>query len=517
MTLEQLDVAPSAALEDAVSDRASRPARSGSAAADHEVLARNAGYLLLAQVVSTALSVVLSAALARHLGATDFGTWFLIVTTSTFAYVFVEWGQSAYLIREAARRPAEVGALLGSALVFRALGGASVTVLAMLVTRVLGYDARIQALTGLMVVCALPLALAQPFCYLFRGRDRMDLDAVVSVAAKVLTVAITLPVLLHGGHLVSVIAVQGVAGVGALAVASLLSRRLHLPAPRATRQGLCELAVGGTSIAVFFAAIAGQPYIDAVILSKLAPGHVMGWYGAAKNIMGLLVTPAAILAAAAFPQLSRAASDPEQLRRAVRMALRPIVVLGTLAGIGTFLFAGPVVALIYGPGGFAPSATVLELFAPMLLLFFVDMMLGGVVTAIGRTRTLAVAKLLNVALSTALGILLVPPCQARLGNGGLGIVLAFGISEFVMLGAYLWVIPSGALGREPLLDIGRALLAGAGTVALFRVLPPVSLWVALPAAVTTFALLTWAVGFADPAAPMARFLRPRWGSQGVSS
>jgi O-antigen/teichoic acid export membrane protein len=496
MTLEQLETPP---------------------LADHEVLARNAAYLLLAQVASTALSIVLSAALARSLGATDFGTYFLIVTTCTFAYVFVEWGQSAYLIREAARRPDHVGTLLGSALVFRVLAGWSATAFTMFVTRLLGYDARIQSLCGLMVVCALPLALSQPYCYLFRGRDRMDLDAIVSVAAKVLTVAATLPALAHGGHLVSVIVVQGVAGAGALGVAMLLGHRLHLPTPRATRDGLRELAVGGTSIAVFFAAIAGQPYIDAIVLSKLAPGDAMGWYGAAKNIMGLLVTPAAILAAAAFPQLSRAAGDLGQLRRASRMALRPILALGTLGAVGTYLFAEPVIALIYGRNTFAPSAAVLQLFAPMLLLFFVDMMLGGVVTALGKTRVLAVAKLLNVALSTALGILLVPPCQARWGNGGLGIVLAFGASEFVMLAAYLWVIPREALGRESLLDVGRVVLAGAVTVAVFHRLPSVALWVALPAAVSTFVLLTWAVGFADPAAPMARFLRPRLADQRMPS
>jgi hypothetical protein len=32
------------------------------------------------------------------------------------------------------------------------------------------------------------------------------------------------------------------------------------------------------------AATSVQPYLDAILLSKLAPGVVVGWFGAARNI-----------------------------------------------------------------------------------------------------------------------------------------------------------------------------------------------------------------------------------------
>src|SRR5262249_11783223 len=141
--LDELDTSPEAPTTTGAAGRA-RSEQDG-------VLARNAGYLLLGQVASTALSIVLTAVLGRKLGATDFGIYFLIVTTTTFAYVFVEWGQSAYVIREAARRPEALSALLGGALAFRVLAAAAAALLTMLVTRLLGYEARIEALCGLMV------------------------------------------------------------------------------------------------------------------------------------------------------------------------------------------------------------------------------------------------------------------------------------------------------------------------------------------------------------------------------
>jgi O-antigen/teichoic acid export membrane protein len=462
-------------------------------------MARNAFYLLLGQVASTVLSIVLSAALGRTLGAEDFGRYFLLVTMSTFAFVFVDWGQSAYLVREAARNPAATEVLLGSALVFRTAAAAGAAVVTALVTRLLGYDGRTQALSALMVVCSLPLALSQPYSYLFRGRDRMDLDAAVTIAAKAVTVALTVPALFLGGRLVAVIMATGAGGIGAFAVATALARRLRLARPHAAWPTVRDIASGGAPIAAFFIAIAVQPYIDVIVLSRLAPASSVGWYGAARNIVGVLMAPATIVAAAAFPQLSRAASRPDELGPAVRAALRPLLGLGALASVGTFLFADLAVSLIYGRDKFGPAATVLTFFSPTLLLFFVDMLLGNVVTALGRTRELALAKFVNVMISTTLAVFLVPLFQARVGNGGLGLVLAFGTSEVVMLAAFLAVVPRGTLDRGTLLDVGRAILAAVGTLALFRLLPFPSPWLGLPVSVGAFAALSWAVGLVDSA------------------
>src|SRR5262249_42867562 len=62
------------------------------------LIARNAGFLMVGQVVTMALSIVVSALLGRFLGASDFGTLYLINSTISFAYVFVEWGQLGYLV-----------------------------------------------------------------------------------------------------------------------------------------------------------------------------------------------------------------------------------------------------------------------------------------------------------------------------------------------------------------------------------------------------------------------------------
>jgi len=116
------------------------------------------------------------------------------------------------------------------------------------------------------------------------------------------------------------------------------------------------------------------------------------------------------------------------------------------------------------------------------------------VTATGKTPRLAVAKIASVAASTLLAVVLVPYCQTRFGNGGLGLVLAFGASEIVMVFTFLALVPKGALDRGMLTDVLRTLLVAAATLVLFRALPPLPPFVGVPATVAVFTGLTFAVG-----------------------
>jgi O-antigen/teichoic acid export membrane protein len=457
-------------------------------------LARNTSFLLVGQVATLAFSVVLTALLGRLLGAAEFGTYYLLVVTSTFAFVFVDWGQSMLLIREAARRPEKDGQFLGGALAFRTAVIFAAAPATAVLMKVIGYDSRIEFLVLCAIVCGLPLMLAQVYTFMFRGRDRMDLDATVGVIGKALTVAVTVPVLFLGGGLGSVLLMQAVGGAGALLVAVLLARRMRLVARRPDLGIFKELVSGGAPVAAFLIAVTVQPFTDIIILSRLVPPEVVGWYGAARNIMGLLFLPATILCNASFPELSRMSHSIPDLRRALRATLRVLLVIGALAAAGTTVFANVAVNLIYGHGHFDPAVPMVQIFAPILPLFFVGMSYGATITAVGKTKQMAVAKVLSVVAGTGLDFLLIPMCQDRWGNGGIGLVLAFGASEVVMLFAYLWLLPRGTADRASVLDFLRAAAAAAGTVMIFWMLPSVTPWLAMPACVLVFVALAYACG-----------------------
>jgi len=457
-------------------------------------VARNAFNLVLGQVATTALAIVFSAAVGRSLGARDFGVYFLITSFATFAYVLVDWGQQFYVIREVARSPDRGSRLLGTALVLRVAGAALVIVPTGAVAWVLGYDARTCWFSVAFIVVSLPFFLAQSYGMVFRGRDRMGLDAWVSVLNKAALLALALAALALGTGLSGVLVAQVLAGVVALALAARLYRRVTTGPLRFSGQIAREVIAGGSALATMMVAVSVQPYLDAIILSKLAPGEAVGWFGAARNIMGTLLAPALILGAAEFPRLSRAAANVAAFNEEVRSALRPILWLGALGGVGTFLFADQAIGMIYGQRSFAPAGAILKVYGPGLFLVFIDVLFGNALTAMGRATALSVAKIGSVVLSTALDLILIPFFQRRTGNGGLGVVVAFATSEAVVFAGALFLLPRGSFGATAALDVGRALGSAALTALLFRFLPPLPFYVGLPACVLAFSLCSVALG-----------------------
>jgi len=461
------------------------------------VVARNAFHLVVGQVVTTVLGVVLSAALGRKLGAEDFGVFYLISTMSAFAYVLAEWGQPLFVIRQVAIEPGRSGEMLGTALAMRAGLAVAVTAPAGLLAWGLGFGARTTGLFVLLIAGSLPLFLAQAYGMMFRASDRMGRDAALSVANKAFVLALTLPALAAGTGLPGVILAQGAAGAAALAIAVRMYRRTGAPALHVSSGAARELLRGGAPLFALALLTMLQPYLDAIVLSKLAPPVAVGWYGAAKNLLGTLMAPATILGAAAYPNIARASEDLDTLRNVVRGALRPMLWLGALASVGTYLFADAAIRLVYGAKGFDPAATILQVFAPGFLLLFMDILLGNVIYAAGRGTRFTIALVLKVAAATGLNFALVPWFQSRYGNGGIGIVVAFALSEFLVLAGAVTCLPRRTLKASIGFDVLRAVATGAVTVLPFHFLPPLPIWVGIPACVATFTLASFALGLAN--------------------
>jgi O-antigen/teichoic acid export membrane protein len=475
--------------------------------------------LVVGQVLTMVLGILFSAALGRTLGAGDFGLYFIISSFSAFALVVVDWGQQWFGIREVARAPQRGGDLLGTGLVLRAVGTVLVCIPTGLSAWALGYDPRSIWFAVGFVALNLPLFLAQNFGVVFRGRDRMALDAGVSVTNRAVGLLLAVAALGLGLGLGGVVVAQGLAGVVALVVALRLYREVGTGPLRFSRATAREILTGGTAIVTMTLTANVQPYIDAVLLSKLVPKDAVGWYGAAKSIMGTLLAPSLILGQAAFPRLSRAALDRPVFRKELAIAQRPMVWMGGLAGVGTWLFADVAIHVVYGHRAFGPAGIILSIFGLGLFLTFIDVLLGTALTALGRSTAFAVVKIGAVVLGTALELWLIPHFQARTGNGGLGVVVSLVFCEALIFTGLLLLMPRGTVGTGILADAGRALAAALAAAGVLRLLPPLSPWLGIPLCVLLYGIATAAVGLLRPddLRAISRLIAPRSGRSSETS
>jgi O-antigen/teichoic acid export membrane protein len=457
-------------------------------------VARNALYLAIAQVITTALAIAATAVLGRRLGAAEFGKLYLATATVTFAFNFVEWGQPPYVTRAIAQAPERTRELLGSSIVFRLVGAMIAFGVLAAVGVLLGYDARARSLVAMLVVATLPLSCGLVFSVGFRGNERMDLDAIASVCTGAFTAICSMLAVLLVPRAEAVVAATGVSGLLALGVYSLLMRRLQPLGLRVSLATLRELLFNALPFLALTGAIAARPYVDALILSRLAPEAAVGWYAAANRLIGTLIFPGVLLGAALYPILSRlAVEDRSRFQRATRSALRPILVFAALAGLGSYLFADIAIALLYSTR-FSPAAQVLQAFSFFLFLIYVNMTLGYVVAASGRQRAVGAANVSMLVIGAALDLLLVPVFQSRYANGGIGVAISLGASELTMFVTMILLVPSGTLDRSLAMDFGRAIAAAVGTMAVGKMLDPAPPFVRVALILMVFAALALSMG-----------------------
>jgi O-antigen/teichoic acid export membrane protein len=462
----------------------------------------------MGQVTTTILSIVMSGVIARTLGAQDFGILYLLTSIVTFGYVFVDWGHALYVTREIARHPRAAGRLIGSVLFVRAIVAILVCGAVALSTWLLGYDVRTRALAVTMVVAWLPMYLGLSYSWAFRGFERMEYDASLSVVLKVTSLVTVIAAVTLGGRLVAVICSSALAGFVTSALAIFLYRRLRCPPLEATLDTAWELILGGAPLLAISLAITVQPYIDANLLYKLAPTSVVGWYGAAWNIAGTLVAPASILAASIYPRWAKTADDNVAFRSALITGFRPLLFVAVLGAAGTYLFADVAVGIVYGNQKFGPAGAILRTFAMVLPLVYVDMLLGSAIVALRGAGRLAAAKVAAVLLTTVLELVLVPWCQARFANGGIGIILASATGELLMVIAAIMLIRD-FLDLRMLVDSMRALVVGAATVLSISAFAPASPIVAIPSCISVFVALSIAFGLVNLRELLSVFAQPR--------
>jgi O-antigen/teichoic acid export membrane protein len=449
------------------------------------LLVRNVFHLGIGQVASTALGILLSAVLGRHLEPAQFGILYIVFAITGFVSVIVDWGQGAYLVREIARGRVDQPELIGSALLIRLATSVFSFLIAVAVALALGSDGQIVLLTLLAMIAAVPGTIYAPFGYSFRGKDRMDIDASANIVGKATLLVATAIALRFGGGLIEVTLMQAVGGVSTLLVGTIAALWLGITVKAPVTKGLRELFRHGAPIAAASLVIATQPFIETLVLTAFAGPAVVGWYGASRTILGIVGSPATILMSATFPELSRASLSLPDLRRMIESTGRVLFIAAAFASSALYLFADHIVAIIYGHGRFEQTASILRVSAIFIPLLFFTLLLANVIFAVGRNRALVLINIVRIAVCAALSWMLIGYWQQRFGNGAIAVVIIAGIVEIPTLIAYLRLLPRGAVGSNITLNAIRTCIVSLCTVVPLSMFQPLGLLFLTP----VFALL----------------------------
>ncbi|WP_143111396.1 oligosaccharide flippase family protein [Hyphomicrobium facile] len=455
---------------------------------------RNIMHLGAAQIATTVLGILGTVATSRYLGPSDFGVLYIVVAFSGFMGTVVDWGQTYYVVREVARGRSDQPELLGTALSMRAFALVCATVIAAIIAVILGYDSRIVFLIVLGMLVGLPSTLYLAFGFVFRGTDRMDLDAVATVVGKALTLAGIFAALLLGGGVAEVIAANAIGGIGMVAVAIFFTARLGITIRPPNSAIVSELTRAGLPIFLFSVVINFQPFVEVMVLSALAQPVVVGWYGASRTIFGIVLSPALILAQASLPQLSRASLSLPEFEKMMSSMAKLLLLAAAFASSSLYVFSDHIVGIMFGYDRFQQTAVILKVSALFLPLLFLGFLMGTALTVVGRNMVIAYVTGTAILVGAILNWISIPFFQAHYGNGAIALVITAGVAEIGVLIAFAAFLPRGSVGWTIPITLLRSCGASILIAILFSTVSHIELWILAPLFAVAFPLVALVTG-----------------------
>jgi O-antigen/teichoic acid export membrane protein len=424
-------------------------------------VSRNATVLLGSQAVTWVSSFVLMVFLPRYLGSEEYGRLYLAMSLALMTQVFIDFGGAFYIAKEIAKEPDNAPALIADSIGLR-IFLSLVALLALLAFAVLGgYPPRVQLLIAILSVAKLWEGSLAVYISSFQGFERMEFRSASSITERVVLTASAVPALLLGADAVLVAVLMALSTLASFAVASRFIRRLVPKIPRIRWRSSWRLARAGLPylLMAIFAVIYYR--INAVMLSLLTTEAVVGWFGAAFRFFDILMFLPSILSVAVFPVLARQAGEKANVADTAEKSLRMILLAGVPMSIGTYAFSSDIIGTLFGLGGYAASIPVLKVLAPGLLLVYVDFVLVTALVALDRQRQWSIVALIAIPVSVALNYLFIPWSQLHYGNGGIGSALATNVTELLIMGAAILLMPGGILGARSIVATLKAATAGA--------------------------------------------------------
>ena len=455
---------------------------------------RNAIWLIGAQVLGAPISVLINVVAGRYLGPAEFGTLYLAMTYSSFALLFVEWGQFGALTGKIAGHRARAGELLGSAMLWRIAASSAVAVIVLLLCAAVGYGRSFLSVMALALAAAGLGTVAAAGQDAVRGFERTDFAALSYVGQQLLVAGVSITVLLLGFGLRGLLLGQILcATIGVMFVLWMLPR-LQISNLSVRYETIKELVRDGRAFLVFVLVLQLQPLVDGAMMSRFASADAIGWYAASRKLVGALMFPVSAVGSALYPTLVRQfANDMPGFGATVRSALNGLCLIVFPLALGCVLFPHLGV-MIFNSHTFAPAEQNLRLLGVYLFLLYFSIPLSQCITSTGRQARWTAVQCLCVVISAVADPLLIPWFEVHAGNGGLGVCVAAVGSEILMVFGAVLLVPKGVLDASLLRMFVKPALGGLAMAA-------VGLWVGRYSellgailAVLAYALVLWLTG-----------------------
>jgi O-antigen/teichoic acid export membrane protein len=377
--------------------------------------------------------LVISIVLGRYLGAEDLGLYKMTYTFYGIALLTGALGIPSVVIKYTAElkgNPEKLNQMISSAVITSLALGLAFSIVFYSLSGMIAGAFHMPPLEGLLKILSpiFPFVLTGSALFgLLNGLREMKIYALASIFQSAVLLTVTL-ILIYMG-----LGVEGaILGlVTSASAACLLLAGVCIRFYRLTLEGYLENARNllDFGIKMFGANLVGtlNSQIDTLFVGYFLPASSVGYYGAAVNLSRFFWLVPQALQTISYPATSEYWSrrNRASLERMVDKSMRYSALILFPVGLGVALFAGEVVALIYGPDFSSSKLPLQVLLAGTLVYGVTCTSIGGTLAGVNRPDLSLKAAAASALVNTLLNLILIPKL------GLIGASLAMTISLLV--------------------------------------------------------------------------------------
>ncbi len=407
-------------------------------------ITRNAGFLVGGQILSNLITFPVGVIIARRVGVQAYGEYSVALALVGVASGFFLMGLDMTTVRETARFPQLSKNSWGSVVVLSAIWSALLVIVLQVISIMLGYSEQVRLLLWFVGFSSASAALSNLTRALFRGLEKMELDAISRIAESALALVCTIFIAFFSKATIITFAVSlCMAQIATLAIVLYLGIRLvcgqskeFFSAHRGIQMILTSLPIG------FFGLITGIYYrLDGVLLTIWRQEREVGLYNIAYGLSIVWLPISINLARAVVPKLSQffLKRDKTDFRLLMRTGLNFSLLGGVSIALILYFLPHQIISLLYGDE-YVSAAQALRILGGVAAVNFVSTYLLNVLVACDKQKVLPQVALIGLVVMFCFSIVLIP----RLGIVGAAISAL--LRELAMLVLYVYYVSNLMLG-----------------------------------------------------------------------
>jgi O-antigen/teichoic acid export membrane protein len=425
-----------------------------------KTIAKNVGFMMASQLITWVLAFILAVFLPHYLGAEAVGALSIANSIWIIMIVLTSFGMDTYLTKIAARDPAKISEHLSSSLLLRTIFFTISCVVVSFYVKIMHYNSQLIIMTWIQSIFFLLASYSSAISSILSGLESMEYISISNIVGKIAQTGLGILFIYLNIGVYPVIAVFILAPLISCIILFVALKRVYplqikLPSkiPYKMLSESSTYLISGLALVVY-------QQIDKPFISALVDTKTVGWYGTAMGLFGTMMFLPVVFGTVIFPSMARSyASGSDKLNIIAQRSFDLMFLISVPIGFGLVVIGQPLVNLLYGPE-FAPSGGILMMLGVVLIFTYLNTILGQLLISVDRTSKWNVVMIIAIVLTLPIDYVMVPWTHQTFGNGGLGGVIAFLVTEFMMVVAAILLLPPNTLQWTNVRTAALTLCAG---------------------------------------------------------